>query len=110
MQVLLDGRVVALLERSCPRRVKLPDVTVFFSEQSVLSVVVHAMGRNSGGCAYDPKGLVYPNIRLNGAPPAVHLVSFIYFMVQHWLSVQCVYNLLAAEVMLQAHDDVVLRV
>lgn len=64
---MLDGRVVARLERSCPRQVRLPEVTVFFSEQSVLSVVVHAMGRNSGGCAYDPKGLVYPNIRLNGA-------------------------------------------
>jgi hypothetical protein len=66
--VLLDGEVVAQLERSCPRKVKLPELTVFFSDSAALEVAVHAMGRNSGGCAWDPKGLAYPNIRLNGPP------------------------------------------
>ena len=71
-QVLLDGKVVAALERSCPRQVQLPKVLVFFSQVTVLEVVVHAMGRRSGGCEWDVKGLVYPNIQLNGTLPHVH--------------------------------------
>ena len=66
LQVLLDGKVVAAAERSCPQTVQLPEVLVFFSQVTVLDIVVHAMGRNSGGCAWDPKGLPYPNIQLNG--------------------------------------------
>ena len=68
-QVLLDGKVVAALERSCPRQVQLPEVLVFFSQVTVLDIVVHAMGRQSGGCEWDFKGLVYPNIQLNGTLP-----------------------------------------
>ena len=67
-QVLLDGEVVAQLERSCPRLVRLPEVAVFFSDFARLEVAVHAMGRNSGACAWDFKGLAYPNVQLNGAP------------------------------------------
>ena len=66
MQVLLDGKLVAAVERSCPHTVQLPEVLVFFSQVTVLDIVVHAMGRNSGGCDWDFKGLVYPNIQLNG--------------------------------------------
>ncbi|BDA42797.1 beta-galactosidase [Coccomyxa sp. Obi] len=65
-QVMLDGKVVATLERSCPRMVRLPEILVFLSDVTVLEIVVHAMGRNSGGCDWDPKGIVYPNILLNG--------------------------------------------
>jgi hypothetical protein len=65
---MLDGKVVAMLERSCPRTVRLPEVLIFLSDVTVLDIVVHAMGRNSGGCDWDPKGIVYPNIQLNGAP------------------------------------------
>lgn len=66
MQVLLDGKVVAAVERSCPRKVQLPEVLVFLSNVTVLDIVVHAMGRNSGGCAWDSKGLVNLNVQLNG--------------------------------------------
>ena len=69
VQVLLDGKLVAAVERSCPRTVQLPEVLVFFSRVTVLEVVVHAMGRNSGGCDWDFKGLAYPNIQLNGGWP-----------------------------------------
>ncbi|EIE24551.1 hypothetical protein COCSUDRAFT_46851 [Coccomyxa subellipsoidea C-169] len=65
-QVMLDGKVVATLERSCPRTVRLPEVLIFLSDVTVLDIVVHAMGRNSGGCDWDPKGIAYPNIQLNG--------------------------------------------
>ena len=71
-QVLLDGKVVAALERSCPQQVHLPEVLVFFSQVTVLEIVVHAMGRQSGGCEWDFKGLVYPNVQLNGVLPRVH--------------------------------------
>lgn len=64
---MLDGKVVATLERSCPRTVRLPEVLIFLSDVTVLDIVVHAMGRNSGGCDWDPKGIAYPNIQLNGA-------------------------------------------
>ena len=40
--------MVAALERSCPRQVQLPEVLVFFSQVTVLEIVVHAMGRQSG--------------------------------------------------------------
>ena len=60
--------MVATLERSCPKQVQLPEVLVFFSQVTVLDIVVHAMGRQSGGCEWDFKGLVYPNIQLNGDP------------------------------------------
>ena len=68
--MLLDGKVVATLERSCPKQVQLPEVLVFFSQVTVLDIVVHAMGRQSGGCEWDFKGLVYPNIQLNGMLPS----------------------------------------
>ena len=61
--------MVATLERSCPKQVQLPEVLVFFSQVTVLDIVVHAMGRQSGGCEWDFKGLVYPNIQLDGMPP-----------------------------------------
>lgn len=67
-QVMLDGKVVATLERSCPRVVRLPEILVFLSDVTVLDIVVHAMGRNSGGCDWDPKGIIYPNVLLNGTP------------------------------------------
>lgn len=63
---MLDGKVVATLERSCPRVVRLPEILVFLSDITVLDIVVHAMGRYSGGCDWDPKGIVYPNVLLNG--------------------------------------------
>ena len=66
---MLDGKLVASVERSCPQTVQLPEVLVFFSQVTVLEIVVHAMGRNSGGCDWDFKGLVYPNIQLNGGWP-----------------------------------------
>ena len=61
-----------MLERSCPKQVQLPEVLVFFSQVTVLDIVVHAMGRQSGGCEWDFKGLVYPNIQLNGTLPRMH--------------------------------------
>lgn len=74
--MLLDGKVIAAVERSCPKTVQLPEVLVFFSQVTVLEIVVHAMGRNSGGCDWDFKGLPYPNIQLNGASP--HPCAFAY--------------------------------
>ena len=64
--------MVAALERSCPKQVRLPEVLVFFSQVTLLDIMVHAMGRQSGGCEWDLKGLVYPNIQLNGMLSRVH--------------------------------------
>ena len=61
----LDEELVDYLDRSHPRQVTLPALAAGGSGQ--LQILVHAMGRDSGGCYFDLKGLVAP-VSLNGAP------------------------------------------
>ena len=65
LQVYLDGELVDYLDRSHPKQVTLPALAAGGSGQ--LQILVHAMGRDSGGCYFDLKGLVAP-VSLNGVP------------------------------------------
>jgi len=62
--VYLNGDLVDTLSRSSPHPIALPASQESTAE---LRVLVHAMGRDSGGCAFDIKGLVAP-VTLNGKP------------------------------------------
>lgn len=59
--MLCDGVSVGYLERSHPAKVEL---ATHGCHQ--LDIVVHAMGRNSAGTEFDLKGLVEPDVRVNG--------------------------------------------
>lgn len=62
-QALCDGATFALLDRSRPETVTLPRQGC-----RQLDVVVHAMGRDSGGTKFDLKGLVHGTVTLDGKP------------------------------------------
>lgn len=66
--MLLDGKAVGFLERNDPRNLTLGTVNPVGKETVVLDIIVHALGRVNFGCVWDFKGLVYPNITLNGTP------------------------------------------
>lgn len=61
VQALCDGATFALLDRSRPETVTLPRQGC-----RQLDVVVHAMGRDSGGTKFDLKGLVHGTVTLDG--------------------------------------------
>ncbi|KAK9790354.1 hypothetical protein WJX73_002613 [Symbiochloris irregularis] len=73
-EVLCDALSISRLERSLPANVTLPQ-----SGCDTITVIVHAMGRNSGGTEFDLKGLVHTPITIAGEPVhgwTVYPVSF----------------------------------
>ena len=58
--------MVGVLERNKPRNLTLGAPTDA-GEHLSLDIVVHAMGRINFGCVWDYKGLVNPDIKLDGA-------------------------------------------
>lgn len=63
MQVYLGGKLVAVLDRSHPKQVQLQQPES--DQPATLAILVHAMGRDSGGCFFDLKGLI-TTVKLNG--------------------------------------------
>jgi hypothetical protein len=82
LQVFVGGRLVGRLEHGKARTLRLPAccspgarpgagcAPCAADASAALLVLVHAMGRNSAGCAYDFKGLVGRGVTLGGARPA----------------------------------------
>lgn len=64
--MLLNGRVAGFLERNVPRNLTLKPPSSLKGEDLTLDIIVHALGRVNFGCVWDFKGLVYPDIKLNG--------------------------------------------
>ncbi|KAK9915942.1 hypothetical protein WJX75_006251 [Coccomyxa subellipsoidea] len=64
-RVLLDGKIVGFFERSNPRKLPLPSLSTSSGEVT-LDILVEALGRVNFGCVWDYKGLVSPDITLNG--------------------------------------------
>ncbi len=67
VQVLIDGRVVGFLERNVPGNLTIKPTSRSQDKDLTLDIVVHALGRVNFGCVWDFKGLIYPDIKLNGA-------------------------------------------
>ena len=65
-QVMVGGSVVGVLERNKPRNLTL-GAPSGAGEHLTLDIIVHAMGRINFGCVWDYKGLVNPDIKLDGA-------------------------------------------
>ena len=66
VQVLIDGRVLGVLERNVPRNLTLKPPSRLQDKHLTLDIIVHALGRVNFGCVWDFKGLIYPDIKLNG--------------------------------------------
>ena len=63
----MEGEVQGDLERNNPRNLTLqPPAGRRDGRDVTLDIVVHAMGRVNFGCIWDFKGLVHPDIKLNG--------------------------------------------
>ena len=65
-QVLVNGRVQAVIERNNPRNLTLVPPADASAATHQLDIVLHALGRVNFGCIWDFKGLVNPDIKLNG--------------------------------------------
>lgn len=66
-QVLVNGRVQGSLDRNNPRNLTLLPPSNAATDGHQLDIIVHALGRVNFGCIWDFKGLVNPDIKLNGA-------------------------------------------
>jgi beta-galactosidase len=68
--VLVNGAQVGTLERSGPAQIVLPAASAGEGGDITLDIIVQAMGRQNFGCdafgAWDRKGLVSRDVRLNG--------------------------------------------
>jgi len=74
VQVLLDGSVAGILERNVPQNLTLsPTARADTNRNTQLDILVHSMGRVNFGCIWDFKGLVYPDVRLNGDTLAFYI-------------------------------------
>jgi beta-galactosidase len=70
---LLDGSLAGNLERNVPKNLTLsPPTRARIDGNTQLDILVHSMGRVNFGCIWDFKGLVYPDIQLNGNALAFH--------------------------------------
>ncbi len=81
LQVYVGGRLIGRLEHGKAHTLRLPACCSLGARPGVgcapctadasaaLLVLVHEMGRNSAGCAYDFKGLVGRAVTLGGARP-----------------------------------------
>ena len=74
--MLVDGRVAGFLERNLPRNLTLKPPGSLQNKDIVLDIIVHALGRVNFGCVWDFKGLVNPDIKLNGDHSYSTLSSF----------------------------------
>jgi len=67
-QVLLDGSLAGVLERNIPQNLTLEPKAGSTEDGDIqLDILVHSLGRVNFGCIWDFKGLVFPDIKLNGA-------------------------------------------
>ena len=82
VQVLIDGKAAGTLERNVPRNLTLVPPTRIADSNVQLDIVVHAMGRVNFGCVWDFKGLVFPDVKLNGK---VTLMSLLTFLSINWI-------------------------
>ena len=65
----MNGRVQAVIERNNPRNLTLIPPADASAATHQLDIVLHALGRVNFGCIWDFKGLVNPDIKLNGETP-----------------------------------------
>ena len=49
-----------------PRNLTLKPSSSLGDKDLTLDIIVHALGRVNFGCVWDFKGLIYPDIKLNG--------------------------------------------
>ena len=65
----MDGKVVGLLERNNPKNLTLPAMSDPAGDYVQLDILVHALGRVNFGCVLDMKGLLSPDVLLDGMYP-----------------------------------------
>ena len=70
MQIMVEGKVVASLDRNKKAKVSLPVLNTLSSDQDLvtLDILVEAIGRDNSGSKFDLKGLMSQDIYLNGRP------------------------------------------
>ena len=65
VQVFVDGHVVGYLDRNTGPRVRI-GLIIVPGGSAILDILVEAVGRSNQGWRYDTKGLVSPNVTLDG--------------------------------------------
>lgn len=65
---MVDGKVVAALDRNKEVKVSLPAIDASFSNKGFLTldILVEGFGRDNGGSKFDLKGLMSQEVYLNG--------------------------------------------
>ena len=68
MQILVEGKVVASLDRNKKAKVSLPVLDTLSSDQELvtLDILVEGIGRDNSGSKFDLKGLMSQDVYLNG--------------------------------------------
>ncbi|KAL0030525.1 hypothetical protein WJX79_001635 [Trebouxia sp. C0005] len=67
-RIMVDGKVVASLDRNKKAKVSLPVLDTFSSDQDLvtLDILVEGIGRDNSGSKFDLKGLMSQDVYLNG--------------------------------------------
>jgi len=68
MQIMVEGKVVASLDRNKKAKVSLPVLDTLSSDQELvtLDILVEGIGRDNSGSKFDLKGLMSQDVYLNG--------------------------------------------
>ena len=84
MQIMVEGKVVASLDRNKKAKVSLPVLDTLSSDQDLvtLDILVEGIGRDNSGSKFDLKGLMSQEVYLNGRPWKPRFVV-------EWLSFCC---------------------
>ena len=71
MQIMVEGKVVASLDRNKKAKVSLPVLDTLSSDQDLvtLDILVEGIGRDNSGSKFDLKGLMSQEVYLNGRHP-----------------------------------------
>lgn len=70
MQIMVEGKVVASLDRNKKAKVSLPELDTLSTDQDLitLDILVEGIGRDNSGSKFDLKGLMSQDVYLNGRP------------------------------------------
>ncbi len=74
---MVEGKVVASLDRNKKAKVSLPVLDTLSSDQDLvtLDILVEGIGRDNSGSKFDLKGLMSQNVYLNGRPSNTSFVG-----------------------------------